>query len=94
MRSLKNRVRDRPQKQPFADFFKIGVPKNLVVFTGKRICGILFLIKLQAFSIPPGNIKNLWFSEGIEKACNFIKIRLQHKCFPVNIGKFLRTTFS
>ena len=25
------------------------------------------------------------------KACNFIKGRLQHMCFPVNIAKFLRT---
>ena len=25
--------------------------------------------------------------------CNFIKIRLQHKCFPVNIAKFLSTYF-
>ena len=24
------------------------------------------------------------------KACNFIKKRLQHRCFPVNIAKFLR----
>ena len=24
------------------------------------------------------------------QACNFIKRRLQHKCFSVNIGKFLR----
>ena len=23
--------------------------------------------------------------------CNFIKKRLQHRCFPVNIAKFLRT---
>ena len=28
------------------------------------------------------------------KASNFIKKILQHKCFPVNIRKFLRTTFS
>ena len=27
------------------------------------------------------------------KACNFIKTRLQHRCFPVNISKFLRTAF-
>ena len=27
------------------------------------------------------------------KACNFIKKRLQHRCFPVNIAKCLRTTF-
>ena len=26
-------------------------------------------------------------------AYNFIKKRLQHSCFPVNISKFLRTTF-
>ena len=25
------------------------------------------------------------------KASNFIKKRLQHRCFPVNIAKFLRT---
>ena len=25
------------------------------------------------------------------KACNLIKRRIQHKCFPVNIAKFLRT---
>ena len=25
------------------------------------------------------------------KACNFIKKRLQHRCFPVNVGEFLRT---
>ena len=24
-------------------------------------------------------------------ACNFIKKRLQHRCFPVNVAKFLRT---
>ena len=27
------------------------------------------------------------------QACNFIKERLQHKCFLVNIEKFLRTAF-
>ena len=26
-------------------------------------------------------------------ACNFLKNRLQHRCFPVNIVKFLRTPF-
>ena len=26
-------------------------------------------------------------------ACNFIKMRLQHRCFPVNIAKFLRSAF-
>ena len=27
------------------------------------------------------------------KVCNFVKIRFWHKCFPVNVGKFLGTTF-
>ena len=27
------------------------------------------------------------------KACNFTKKSIQHKCFPVNIANFLRTTF-
>ena len=26
-----------------------------------------------------------------DQACNFIKKRLQHRCFPVNIPKFIRT---
>ena len=25
--------------------------------------------------------------------CNFIKKKLQHRCFPVNIAKFFRTGF-
>ena len=27
------------------------------------------------------------------RVCNFIKKRLQHRCFPVNIAKFLRTAY-
>ena len=27
------------------------------------------------------------------KACNFIKKRIQHRCFAVNIAKFIRTVF-
>ena len=29
-----------------------------------------------------------------KKACNFVKKRLQHSYFPVDIAKFLRTAFS
>ena len=29
----------------------------------------------------------------LSKVCNFLKKKLQHKCFPVNIAKFLRTNF-
>ena len=32
-----------------------------------------------------------WSEAVVLKACNFIKKRLQHRCFQVNIAKFLRT---
>ena len=37
-------------------------------------------------------LKILQYSqENTRQGCNFIKKRLQHRCFPVNIAKFLRT---
>ena len=57
------------QKQPFTQMFlKIGVLKSFTMFTVKHLCQSLFLIKLQTRSL---------------KSCNFIKKRLQHRCFPV-----------
>ena len=35
-------------KGSYTDFFKIGVPKNFEIFTGKNLRVSLFLIKLQA----------------------------------------------
>ena len=32
--------------------------------------------------------------ESLFKACNFIKKKLQHMCFPVNIAKFSETPIS
>ena len=46
--------------------------------------------------------KNTFFTEHLQmaasvatvmKACNFIKKRLQHRCFPVNIPEFLEQLF-
>ena len=34
-----------------------------------------------------------WFPARLPEACNFIKKRLWHRCFPVNFAKFLRTPF-
>ena len=50
--------------------------KILQYFTGKRLCCTLFF-----------NIFNK--STGLQ-FCNFIKKRLQHWCFPVDIANFLR----
>ena len=65
---------ERIQKQPPQAFCEKGVLRNLAVFPGKHLCWSLFLIK--DYKGP--------------QACNFIKKRLQHRCFPVNIAKFLR----
>ena len=43
--------------------------KNYAPFSGKHLCWILFLIKID-----------------------FIKKRLQQRCFPMNIAKFLKNT--
>ena len=36
-------------------------------------------------------LESLFNKAAALQACNFIKKRLQHRCFPVNIAKFLRT---
>ena len=61
------------KKQPLGCSIKEGISKSFAMFTGKRLCWSLLLIKFQAL-----------------RPCNFIKKRLQHRCFPVNIAKFLR----
>ena len=37
--------------------------------------------------------QNLFFNKVADDACNFIKTRLWHRCFPVNFVEFLRTSF-
>ena len=39
-------------------------------------------------------LESLFNNTAVLKACNFIRQRLQQRCFPVNIAKFLRTAFS
>ena len=36
---------------------------------------------------------NLYEQKQSPQACNFIKKRLWHRCFPVNFAKFPRTPF-
>ena len=70
-----------------------------------KVCVFSFSISIQhaeasgyTFDI---NIFNLlsrsscspMFCKIAEKACNFIKWRLQHRRFPVNMAEFLRTVF-
>ena len=43
--------------------------------------------------IYPFYLKPWFITKGGPQACNFVKSKLQHRCFPVNIAKFLRTAF-
>ena len=54
---------------------KKHVLKKFAIFTGKQKTPVL---------------ESLFNKVAGPKACNFIKKRLQYKCFPVNIAKFFR----
>ena len=60
-------------------FFRIGVLENFAIFTGKHLC--------CSVGVSFNKIAGL-------QACNSIKKRLQHSCFPVNIEKFFNNSFS
>ena len=65
------------------------VEENLVEFrSSHRACSVK-KAALKYFVIFTG--KYLWWSVLLIKAWNVIKKRLQHRCFPVNIAKLLRT---
>ena len=58
---------------------KKGVLKNLVNFIGKHL-------------VVAWNYEGSLFNKvAANQTCNFTKIRLQHRCFPVKFVKFLRT---
>ena len=38
-------------------------------------------------------LQSLYDKIAVRKVCNFVKKRLQHRCFSKNIAKFLRTPF-
>ena len=60
---------------------------------GSFFNGVAGLIPHENISKP--EVCKVCSSKGLQlsKACNFIKKRLQHKCFLVNISKFLRKAF-
>ena len=66
-------IKESIQKQLLTKqmFFKLGVPKNVLIFRGKDLCWSLFLIKLQACNFPVNIVKFL------------IKNNFFHKTLPV-----------
>ena len=55
----------------------------------KQPPGSLKKAVLENFAVFTGNC--LYWCLFQAQACNFIKKILQHRCFPVNIAKFLRS---
>ena len=55
----------------------------------------LLIAKLEEYRLDKTHVLESLFNKisGL-KVCNFIRKKLQHRCFPVNIAKFLRTAFS
>ena len=66
------------QRQLFQIVFRIGVPGNSAIFTGKHLC---CCVGVSFYKIT-----------GLQ-TCSSIKKRLQHICFPVNIEKFFKNIF-
>ena len=64
--------------QPPEVFCKKCCFNNFAIFTWKHLCW-----RLESFFNKAAGFQ----------ACNFIKKRLQHRCFAVNIAKFLGTPF-
>ena len=59
----------------------------------RKIYGFLRSSHRRYFMKKAG-LKNFTMFTRMLQACNFIKNRLQHKCFPLNITKFLRAPIS
>ena len=75
------------------NFFVTEVLRNFAIFIGKHLCQGLFLIKMQACFIQKQSFVLFFNGFYMKQTCNFIKKRLQHKCVPMNIAKFLKTPF-
>ena len=69
-------------------FFKIGVLKNLKNL--KNFSKQVFLNIHRKIPV----LESFFNKVGSLESCNLLKKRLQHRCFLVNIAKFLRTTIS
>ena len=58
----------------------------------KKVFLKIYQISQKNTCVGVWNYKESLFNEvAANQACNFTKIRLQHRCFPVKFVKFLRT---
>ena len=83
-------------------FFKTVALMNIVIFRGKNLCWSLFHKFADLFPVFRLNTERYWYREilvfspntGRRPATLLKRNSNQHRCFPVNIMKFLRTAFS
>ena len=68
-------------------YFEMLEKQSLEVFY-KKICSQKFPNIHRKTSV----LESLFNKVAGLQACNFIKKRYQHRCFPVNISKFSRTS--
>ena len=71
------------------EFLKLIVKYETSFRSSHRRCSTLFS-KISKFSLEVPVLEFLVNKVAGLKACNFIERRLQHRCFPVHIAKFLR----
>ena len=57
-----------------------------------RSCSVRFFEKLRNIHKNIPVLESLFNEVSGLETCNFIKIRLQERCFPVSFAKFLRTS--
>ena len=81
-------------KQPSQMFFKIGVLKNFALFT--PVDTECKLNAHKTFRRRPGCVLNVLCTfnlRPVSRGWSLFRKRFQHRCFSVNIGKFLKTFF-
>ena len=83
LNSISNGKSSRPEV-----FCQKSILRNFVKFTGKHLCQSLFFNKVAA--LRPATLLN---KVAALRPATLLKMRLRHRCFPVNFVKFVRTPF-
>ena len=66
-------------------FFKISILKNFAIFTGKRLCCSLFLIKLQAFWPKPLLKRDSYFIKHLRRLLLSILLSFQNFVYLIHV---------
>ena len=90
---VRNVIKDEKQSNQgsFRQFSSIPFVKIPFEYFFRQV----YLSVISKLCVKQLSILNLRNNSGsLSKTCSFIKNRLQHRCFPVNLRHFFRTSFS